>query len=114
MLGEQGWPGFLAWIWLQLLGLWQMERIRSRWLKRDGPGEQWQSPLANALQQAQVIYLVGSLFVGIAFQPFILMLIGVQCGLWTYLKRIESERALAARQALRKPPPASAKLPAPA
>ena len=51
MLGEQGWPGFLAWIWLQLLGLWQMERLRSRWLKRDGPGEQWQSPLGNALQQ---------------------------------------------------------------
>jgi O-antigen ligase len=99
MLGEQGWPGFLAWIWLQLLGLWQMERIRRRWSGRTGPNEQWQAPLASALQQAQVIYLVGSLFVGIAFQPFILMLIGVQCGLWSYLRRIESERALAARKA---------------
>ena len=108
MLGEQGWPGFLAWIWLQLLGLWQMERIRSRWLKRDGPGERWQAPLANALQQAQVIYLVGSLFVGIAFQPFILMLIGVQCGLWSYLRRIETQRDLAARKALRKLPAAQA------
>jgi hypothetical protein len=36
-----------------------------------------------------VIYLVGSAFVGIAFQPFVYMLIGLQCGLWSYLKRIE-------------------------
>lgn len=90
MLGEQGWPGFLLWIWLQALGLWQMERIRRRWKGRTGPGEQWQAPLANALQQAQLVYLCGSLFVGIAYQPFILMLIGLQCGLWSYLKRIES------------------------
>ncbi len=107
MLGEQGWPGFLAWISLQLLGLWQMERLRSRWLKRTGPGETWQAPLANALQQAHVIYMVGSLFVGIAFQPFILMLIGVQCGLWSYLRRIDNERALAARKALRNAPAAA-------
>jgi probable O-glycosylation ligase (exosortase A-associated) len=93
MLGEQGWPGLLLWLTIQLLGLWHMERLRSRWMKRSGPGEQWQAPLANALQQAQAIYLVGSLFVGIAYQPFILMLIGIQCGLWSYLRRIESERA---------------------
>jgi probable O-glycosylation ligase (exosortase A-associated) len=89
MLGEQGWPGLFAWLWLQLLGLWQMERIRMRWKKRTGEGETWQAPLATALQHAQIVYLVGSLFVGIAFQPFILMLIGVQCGLWSYLKRVD-------------------------
>ena len=95
MLGEQGWPGLLVWLWLQLAGLWQMERLRSRWKKRaaEHPGDaafSWQSPLANALQQAQLIYLAGSLFVGIAFQPFVLMLIGLQCGLWSYLRRIDS------------------------
>jgi O-antigen ligase len=90
MLGEQGWPGLFLWLWLQLLGIWQMERIRRRWQGRSGADEQWQAPLANALQQAQVIYLVGSVFVGIAFQPFILMLIGVQCGLWGYLRRTDS------------------------
>ena len=89
MLGEQGWPGFVLWALLQLSGLWQMERLRRRWLKRTGPGEQWQAPLATALQHAQLIYLLGSLFVGIAFQPFILMLIGLQCGLWSYLRRVE-------------------------
>ncbi len=98
LLGEQGWPGFIIWLWLHLLGLWQMESIRRRWRTRDGPDEQWQAPLANALQQAQFIVLAGSLFVGIAYQPFILMLIGVQCGLWSYLKRIEAGRAPAPAQ----------------
>jgi len=92
MLGEQGWPGLALWLWLQASGLWQMERLRSRWSKRAaaegaGPELQWQAPLANALQQAQLVYLLGAAFVGIAFQPFILMLIGLQCGLWSYLKR---------------------------
>jgi len=90
MLGEQGFPGLGLWLWLQLLGVWQMERLRRRWKDRTGPGEQWQAPLANALQQAQIIYMFGSLFVGIAFQPFMYMLIGLQCALWSYLKRIEA------------------------
>jgi probable O-glycosylation ligase (exosortase A-associated) len=90
MLGEQGWPGLILWLWLQAAGLWQMERIRSRWKNRTGPGQRWQAPLANALQQAQLIYLAGSLFVGIAYQPFIFMLIGLQCGLWSYCKRIDA------------------------
>ena len=100
MLGEQGWPGLGLWLWLQLSGLWQMERLRRHWRKRAaaegaGPDCQWQAPLANALQQAQLIYLLGAAFVGIAFQPFILMLIGLQCGLWTYLKRVGEPRPLA-------------------
>jgi len=90
MLGEQGWPGLILWLWLMLSGLWQMERIRRRWRSRTGPDQQWQAPLANALQQALAIYMVGALFVGIAFQPFVYMLIGLQCGLWSYLKRIDS------------------------
>jgi O-antigen ligase len=97
MLGEQGWPGFLVWLWLQLLGLWQMESIRRRWLNREGAGNQWQSPLANALQQAQIIYLVGSLFVGIAYQPFILMLIGLQAGLVVYLRQKDAPSRTVAR-----------------
>lgn len=90
ILGEQGWPGLTLWVWLHLLGLWQMERLRARWRKRTGEGETWQAPLANALQQAQLIYLAGSLFLGIAYQPFVFMLIGLQCGLWSYLRRIDA------------------------
>ena len=89
MLGEQGYFGLGLWLWLQGLGLWQMEKLRRCWGKRTEPDNQWQAPLATALQLGQVSYLVGSLFVGIAFQPFIFMLIGLQCGLWSYLRRID-------------------------
>ena len=108
MLGEQGWPGLGLWLWLQVLGLWQMERLRWQF-RKTGQGERsWQWGLATALQQAQLVYLLGALFVGIAYQPFIFMLIGLQCGLWSYVKRTtrtevkarfrrpESEKALPA------------------
>lgn len=91
MLGEQGWPGLALWLWLHAIGLWQMERIRRRWRERTGEGEQWQAPLASALQVGQAIYLVGSLFQGIAYQPFVLMLIGLQIGLWSYCRRLDSQ-----------------------
>jgi probable O-glycosylation ligase (exosortase A-associated) len=99
MLGEQGWPGLILWLWLQALGLWQMEKIRRRYQKRTGPSEQWQGPLANALQQAQLVYLAGGLFIGIAYQPFVFMLIGLQCALWSYLKRVDSPQRAPARRA---------------
>ncbi|HZF46379.1 MAG TPA: putative O-glycosylation ligase, exosortase A system-associated [Sphingomonadaceae bacterium] len=113
MLGEQGWPGFILWIWLHVLGLWQMERLRRRYLQRAKlalrPEDAWKGPLATALQQAQIVYLVGSLFVGIAFQPFILMLIGLQCALWSYLNRIDSPaKKRIGRTRRPAPPPASA------
>ena len=93
MLGEQGFPGLALWLTIQLSGIIQMELLRRRWSKRTGPDEQWQAPLAVALQLAHVIYMVGALFVGIAYQPFVLMLIGVQNGLWSYLKRTEPKLA---------------------
>ena len=80
------------------MGVWQMERIRWRFARKKGEGDgddngdgrsSWQWGLATALQQAQLTYLVGAAFVGIAFQPFIFMLIGLQCALWSYVKRTE-------------------------
>ena len=79
MLGEQGFPGLVLFLLIHLGGLYRMEVLRRRYRGRDGD-DAWISPLATALQGAQAIYLVGSLFVGIAFQPFIYMLIGVQVG----------------------------------
>jgi probable O-glycosylation ligase (exosortase A-associated) len=90
VLGEQGYPGFAVWLWLQLLGLWQMEKIRRRWKKRTGEGQQWQAPLATALQYAHVIYLVGAGFQGIAYQPYIMMLIGLQIAFHSYCQRLDS------------------------
>lgn len=91
MLGEQGWPGLLLWLAIHLGGVWRMELLARRF-GRDAPeGERWIGGLASALQQAHIIYLVGSLFVGIAFQPFVYMLVGMQIGLDTYQARRSKE-----------------------
>lgn len=88
MLGEQGYPGLALWLALQALGLWQMERLRLRFKAAIDPAESWIAPLANALQQGQLVYLFGSLFIGIAFQPFVYMLIGMQIGLLGYTRQL--------------------------
>jgi putative inorganic carbon (hco3(-)) transporter len=86
MLGEQGFPGLAMWLLLHILGLARMEAIRRRFLKVEGK-QAWIAPLATALQHGHLIYLTGSLFVGIAFQPFVFMLIAVQIGFDTYVRR---------------------------
>ncbi|MEP3422396.1 MAG: DUF5935 domain-containing protein [Erythrobacter sp.] len=92
VLGEQGYPGLLMWLMLQGLGVWQMERIYRRWKGATDEEDAWISPLAAALQMASLIYLVGALFQGIAYQPVMLMIIGLQIGLNSYLKPFESDR----------------------
>ena len=68
MLGEQGFPGLILFLLIHGIGLVRMEVIRRRYRKAEGD-EAWIAPLATALQHFQLIYLVGSLFVGIAYQP---------------------------------------------
>ncbi len=94
MLGEQGYPGIVLWLVIHLTGLLRMEILRARY--RCNPETLWISSLALALQQAHLIYLIGSLFVGIAFQPFVYMLVGLQIGLDTYAGRRAREAAAAA------------------
>ena len=86
MLGEQGFPGLFLFILIHGLGLIRMEVLRRRWRGAEGDTA-WISPLATALQSFQLIYLVGSLFVGIAFQPFVWMVVAVQIGFDTYVAR---------------------------
>lgn len=93
MLGEQGFPGLALWLIIHLGGIVRMEIVQRIHRKRNRPDEQWVVPLALALQNGQIIYMVGSLFVGIAFQPFIYMLIALQIGLDTYLARRRKESA---------------------
>lgn len=102
MLGEQGWPGLGLWLMLHALGLWQMERIQRRWKKAEAEAERWIAPMAAALQMGALIYLVGALFQGIAYQPVMLMLVGLQIGLASYCARIDSARGRLVRSASRK------------
>ncbi|HEY0028715.1 MAG TPA: DUF5935 domain-containing protein [Allosphingosinicella sp.] len=80
MLGEQGFPGLFLFLMIHVGGLVRMEVLRRRFKKADGE-DAWISPLATALQHAHIVYLIGSLFVGIAFQPFAYLLVAVQIGL---------------------------------
>ncbi|WP_324828704.1 putative O-glycosylation ligase, exosortase A system-associated [Qipengyuania zhejiangensis] len=92
VLGEQGIPGFALWALLHITGLISMERLRRRGRASDDPDMQRWGSLANALQQVQLVYLMGSLFVGIAYQPFILMVLGVQMALSTLIANDDSAR----------------------
>ncbi len=81
VLGEQGWLGAALWLAIQLLGLIQLEMVRWRLRRSTDPIDRANASLANALQIAHVVYLVGALFVGIAYQPFIFYLVAIEIGL---------------------------------
>jgi putative inorganic carbon (hco3(-)) transporter len=93
MLGEQGYPGLVIWLLIHVGGVWRMEALMRIYKKRNRDDEVWVIPLARALQSAQIVYLIGSLFVGIAFLPFVYMLIAMQISLDTYLSRRRKESA---------------------
>jgi hypothetical protein len=87
MLGEQGYPGLILFLLIHGIGIFQMELLRRRY-----KGHQelpWLAPLATALQSSHLVYLVGSIFVGIAFQPFVYMLIAVQIAFTSHVARLE-------------------------
>ena len=109
MLGEQGFPGLILFLLIHAIGLIRMEVLRRRYRGAED-GKAWVSPLATALQNAQVIYLVGGIFVGIAWQPFVYMLIAVQIALDSYLttREKQSERSTSWRRRGDKPMPAEA------
>jgi probable O-glycosylation ligase (exosortase A-associated) len=86
MLGEQGFPGLVLFLLIHGIGLVRMEIIRRRF-RKSGGDEAWIAPLATALQHFQIIYLVGALFVGIAYQPFLWLMFGVGIGFDSHLAR---------------------------
>ena len=94
MLGEQGWPGLFLFLLIHGMGLARMELLRRRYRGREGDMA-WVSPLATALQHFQLVYLVGALFVAVAFQPFIWMAIAAQIGLDRLVTRREREGRVA-------------------
>ncbi|CAA9520452.1 MAG: FIG01094809: hypothetical protein [uncultured Sphingosinicella sp.] len=110
MLGEQGFPGLILFLLIHAAGLIRMEMLRHRYRKAEGD-KAWISPLATALQNAQIVYLVGALFVGMAFQPFVYMLLAVQIGFDTLVRRKEGQSK---REPWGKRKPAEPAEPAPA
>jgi O-antigen ligase len=98
LLGEQGWPGLALWLWIQLLGLWHMERIYRQFRKQEDRVSKSYASLAVALQQGQIIYLVGATFVGIGYQPYAFMFVGLQIGLTSLVARHQTEKREANRR----------------
>lgn len=95
VLGEQGWPGLILWVLIHGTSLLSTLRIRRRYRVMTDPEWAWVAPLALALQQGHLIYLLGALFIGIAYQPFIFMLLALQTALATYLARRSREETSA-------------------
>lgn len=103
MLGEQGYFGLALWLLINIAGIVRMEVIRRRYRDTDET-ERWVAPLASALQQGHIVYLLGAAFIAIAFQPFVYMLIGAQIGLDTYLARKRKEAEVRPLQRARATP----------
>ena len=90
VLGEQGWLGLLLWLSIQIGGLLSLERIRWRLRGSTDPTDRRNASLAVSLQISHVIYLFGALFVGIAYQPFIFILVALEIAL---SQQVKSRRA---------------------
>jgi probable O-glycosylation ligase (exosortase A-associated) len=102
MLGEQGFPGLALFLLINGIALARLEIVRRRYRRLVGD-EAWIAPLATALQHFHLIYLVGSLFVGIAYQPFIWLVVGTEIGFDSWLKRKERNARAAARRIVLQP-----------
>lgn len=87
MLGEQGWPGLALWLLLHGSGLVQLELVQRQLRRSKDPVDRRDAALAQALQAGHCVYLFGALFIGIAFQPFVYMLIGLQIALAGQVKQ---------------------------
>jgi probable O-glycosylation ligase (exosortase A-associated) len=92
MLGEQGWPGLGIWLFIHLSGLLRMEMLLRRYRNRAPEDGHWIAGLATALQQANIIYLIGAAFIGVAYLSFAYMLIAMQIALDAHARRFELER----------------------
>jgi probable O-glycosylation ligase (exosortase A-associated) len=103
-LGEHGFPGLAIYMAMLITALLQLAGL-SRRFKRGGGEDDWIGDLARALIQTQLIYMVGALFVGIAF----LTINYIFLGLGQALAHVVANRDAALRKAA-KPVPANMKL----
>ena len=101
VLGEQGWPGLAIWLFIHLTGLLRMEMLFRRYKGAAREDGGWIAGLATALQQANVIYLIGAGFIGVAYLSFAYMLIAMQIALDAYAGRMERARRQTPFQAIR-------------
>ena len=99
MLGEQGWPGLVLWLVIQITGITQLEGVVRRLRGRENARDQSDRALATALEQSHLVYLFGAIFVGIAYLPFAFMVFALEMALVEQVKaRLRQEKAVPNRQ----------------
>jgi probable O-glycosylation ligase (exosortase A-associated) len=79
VLGEHGYPGILIYLSMLFVALFQLRGLFTRY--RDDPEQRWIAELARALAHTFLIFMTGSLFVGIAFQSTLYFLLGFTASL---------------------------------
>lgn len=90
ILGEQGIPGFIMYFLMISLSLLKLHGLKRAW--KDHPGMDWLVALADALNSAIIIVLVGGAFVGIAYQPFIFYMVSLTVAIDQYAARVKREQ----------------------
>jgi len=73
VLGEHGYPGLMLYLTILATALVQLRSLYTRFRANDQ--DRWIAELARALGQTLLIYVVGSLFVGVAFQSMLYFLL---------------------------------------
>ncbi len=103
VLGELGYPGFAIWISIVILGMWKSralvraEKKRQKSLPPDSPAmanSEWARSFGTAISIAIPVYMTGSLFVGIAFQPSFYTLLALMVSV-SFLREETVNRAIA-------------------
>lgn len=79
VMGEQGIVGLFVYILIMLLTFLKLKQIRKQ--TRADPALLWKFDLATKLRDALAIILFGGMFIGIAYQPYILYLIAITVSL---------------------------------
>ncbi len=88
VLGEHGYPGLLIFMTMLVAALLQLRGLYRRF--RTSDEDAWIAHLAKALGQTTIIYMCGSLFVGVAFQSTLYFLLGLAAALAQIAARRES------------------------
>jgi probable O-glycosylation ligase (exosortase A-associated) len=103
MIGAALYLGMIALALMKLLGLYRA----NGGARGQGDGEAWCASLALAMMRAIIVYLAGSTFIGIAFQPFIYYFVAMTVVLNAYCLSRDGLRTARSGRA----PPASAARP---
>lgn len=98
VMAEHGWPGLA--LYISIIGgtLLQLNLVRRRH-RKDPPDKAWLPALAQGLFRAIAVYAIGGVFVGIAFQTTLYVLIGISVAFC----QLAATYAAAEKRAQRKP-----------